>query len=232
MTTALQTIRILLIDDSALVREGIRSLLAASADDMEVVGEAGGVTQGVAMAKELAPDVVLLDIRLPDGNGFIACRNILKEQPDTKILILTSFTNDQFVYDAITSGAHGYLMKEIDPAGLLQAIRDIVAGKSILAPDITAGVMRMMRNGGTPGGGDLSILSAQERRVLALVAEGMTNKQIGQELQLSDNTVKNYLCSVFDKLHVRRRSQAAALYVQATPGTTGSRSPFPERSSR
>lgn len=227
MTTATQLIRVLLVDDSALVREGIRSLLAATAEDIVVVGEAPGVSRGVALAQELTPDVVLLDIRLPDGNGFTACRQILKERPETKILILTSFTNDQFVYDAITSGAHGYLMKEIDPAGLLQAIRDIVAGKSILAPDITAGVMRMMRNGGMPGGGDLSVLSAQERRVLALVAEGMTNKQIGQEMQLSDNTVKNYLCSVFDKLHVRRRSQAAALYVQAVPGSSGSRAPFP-----
>jgi two-component system response regulator DevR len=226
MLTATAAIRILLIDDSALVREGIRSLLAATADDIEVVGEAATVAQGIAGARELSPDVVLLDIRLPDGNGFTACRQILKEHPGAKVLILTSFTNDQFVYDAITSGAHGYLMKEIDPAGLLQAIRDIMAGKSILSPDITAGVMRMMRNGGTPGGGDLSALSAQERRVLALVAEGKTNKQIGAEMQLSDNTVKNYLCSVFDKLHVRRRSQAAALYVQAVPGTTGSRSPF------
>lgn len=226
MLTATAAIRIMLIDDSALVREGIRSLLAAAADDIEVVGEAGTVAQGIAGARELSPDVVLLDIRLPDGNGFTACRQILKEHPGAKVLILTSFTNDQFVYDAITSGAHGYLMKEIDPAGLLQAIRDIMAGKSILSPDITAGVMRMMRNGGTPGGGDLSALSAQERRVLALVAEGKTNKQIGVEMQLSDNTVKNYLCSVFDKLHVRRRSQAAALYVQAVPGTTGSRSPF------
>lgn len=215
-----RSIRLLLIDDSALVREGIRSLLTAetSAADIEVVGEAGNVADGIAAAKKLAPDVVLLDIRLPDGNGFVACRQILKDRPATKVIILTSFTNDQFVYDAITSGAQGYLMKEIDPSGLVEAIHDVFAGRSILSPDITAGVMRMMRNGGPhQEPGDLTHLSAQERRVLALVAEGKTNKQIGTELNLSDNTVKNYLCNVFDKLQVRRRSQAAALFVQANP---------------
>lgn len=227
MTTTTQLIRALLIDDSALVRKGIRSLLAATTDDLVVVGETSSVAQGVAGAQEVTPDVVLLEIRLPDGNGFTACRQILKELPETKILILTSFTKDQFIYDAITREAHGYLMQEIDSAGWLQAIRDIMAGKSILAPNITAGVMHMMRNGGTPGGGDLSVLSAQERRVLALGAGGMTNKRIGVEMQLSNNPVKNYLCSVFDKLHVRLRSQAAALYVQVVPGSSGSRSPFP-----
>lgn len=213
-------IRLLLVDDSALVREGIRALLNAevSARDIEVVGEASSVAEAIAKAPLLRPDLVLLDIRLPDGNGFVACRQILKDLPDTKIIILTSFTNDQFVYEAITSGAQGYLMKEIDPSGLIDALHDVMAGRSILSPDITAGVMRMMRNGG-PGGepGDLNQLSAQERRVLALVAEGKTNKQIGTELNLSDNTVKNYLCNVFDKLQVRRRSQAAALFVQAHP---------------
>ena len=213
-------IRLLLVDDSALVREGIRALIAAEdrAKGIEVVGEAGSVAEGIARAKELSPDVVLLDIRLPDGNGFVACRQIIKHAPETKVIILTSFTNDQFVYDAITSGAQGYLMKEIDPSGLITAIKDVHEGRSILSPDITAGVMRMMRNGGPHReAGDLTQLSAQERRVLALVAEGKTNKQIGTNLKLSDNTVKNYLCNVFDKLQVRRRSQAAALYVQAHP---------------
>mgnify|MGYP003637066527 CR=1 FL=1 len=218
--TPTRSIRLLLVDDSTLVREGIRALLSAesSAADISVVGEAGSVADAITKAKELAPDLVLLDIRLPDGNGFVACRQILKDRPSTKVIILTSFTNDQFVYDAITSGAQGYLMKEIDPSGLISAIHDVNDGRSILSPDITAGVMRMMRTGG-PGNetNDLTQLSAQERRVLALVAEGKTNKQIGVDLNLSDNTVKNYLCNVFDKLQVRRRSQAAALYVQAHP---------------
>ncbi len=213
-------IRALLVDDSALVRQGIKTVLAAQkpSPPIEVVGEASSVAEAVEQAERLNPDVVLLDIRLPDGSGFEACRAILKRRAAARILVLTSFTNDTFIYEAITSGAQGYLMKEIDPAGLVKAIHDIASGKSILAPDITAGVLRLMRGGNSGRGGDghdLSSLSAQERRVLALVAEGKTNKQIGDDLGLSDNTVKNYLCSVFDKLQVRRRSQAAAFYVQA-----------------
>lgn len=222
MTTALQPVRVLLVDDSALVREGIRSVLAdlKTQPPIEVVGEAATVAEAIARADECKPDVVLLDIRLPDGSGFTACREMLKRRPTLRVLVLTSFTNDGFIYEAITSGAQGYLMKEIDPQGLVQAIYDLMAGKSILSPDITAGVMRMVRGGSTRGeAGDLSILSAQERRVLALVAEGKTNKQIAEDLGLSDNTVKNYLCNVFEKLQVRRRSQAAALYVQANPPT-------------
>ncbi len=217
-TTSQSTIRILLVDDSALVRQGIKTVLASQRPEppLEIVGEAASVAEAVEAAANLEPDIVLLDIRLPDGSGFEACRAILKRRPGIRVLVLTSFTNDGFIYEAITSGAQGYLMKEIDPAGLVKAIHDIAEGKSILVPDITAGVLRLMRgNGGRGDGHDLSILSAQERRVLALVAEGKTNKQIGDDLGLSDNTVKNYLCSVFDKLQVRRRSQAAALYVQA-----------------
>jgi two-component system, NarL family, response regulator DevR len=221
MITALQPVRVLLVDDSALVREGIRSVLAEldAQPPIEVVGEAASVADAVARTDECKPDVVLLDIRLPDGTGFTACREMLKRHPNLRVLVLTSFTNDGFIYEAITSGAQGYLMKEIDPHGLVQAIHDLMAGKSILSPDVTAGVMRMVRGGGSGRGepGDLSILSAQERRVLALVAEGKTNKQIADDLGLSDNTVKNYLCNVFEKLHVRRRSQAAAMYVQANP---------------
>lgn len=209
-------IRILMVDDSALVRQGIQAVLSSQVtpDVMQVVGEAATVAEAIEQARKLVPDLVLLDVRLPDGTGFVACREILKKRPETRILILTSFTNDGFIYEAITSGAQGYLMKEIDPAGLVKAIFDIMEGKSILSPDITAGVIRMVRSGGTGEAGDLSSLSAQERRVLALVAEGQTNKQIGDSLKLSDNTVKNYLVSVFDKLQVRRRAQAAALYVQ------------------
>ena len=222
MMTALQPVRVLLVDDSALVREGIRSVFGdlRTQPPIEVAGEAASVAEAIRRADEVKPDVVLLDIRLPDGSGFTACREMLKRHPGLRVLILTSFTNDGFIYEAITSGAQGYLMMEIDPQGLVQAIHDLMAGKSILSPDITAGVMRMVRGGASRGeAGDLSILSAQERRVLALVAEGKTNKQIAEDLGLSDNTVKNYLCNVFEKLQVRRRSQAAALYVQANPPT-------------
>ncbi|MFA6961322.1 MAG: response regulator transcription factor [Opitutaceae bacterium] len=214
-------IRVVLVDDSALVRQGIQAVLTAQAPNpaIIVIGEAANVADAITTVTRLKPDIVLLDIRLPDGSGFDACKEILKRLPETRILILTSFTNDSFIYDAITAGAQGYLMKEIDPHGLVQAIHDISEGKSILSPDVMAGVMRVVRGGGPNEDRSLASLSAQERRVLALVAEGKTNKEIGVDLGLSDNTVKNYLVSVFDKLQVKRRSQAAAMFVQAhSPG--------------
>jgi two-component system, NarL family, response regulator DevR len=216
-------VTVVLVDDSALVRQGIKSVLVAQAPvpPIQVIGEASNVADAITTVAKLKPDVVLLDIRLPDGSGFDACKEILRHRPETRILILTSFTNDSFIYDAITAGAQGYLMKEIDPQGLVQAIQDIAAGKSILSPDVMAGVMRVVRRGSPSEDRSLASLSAQERRVLALVAEGKTNKEIGMALGLSDNTVKNYLVSVFDKLQIKRRSQAAALYVQAhTPGNS------------
>lgn len=216
MTATMTTpIRILLVDDSELVRRGIKTVLSAQTDPaMRVVGEAGTVAGAVAECLHVKPDVVLLDIRLPDGSGFDACRQILQKLPETRIVVLTSYSNDNFVYEAVTSGAQGYLMKEIDPAGLVQAVQDVAAGRSILDPDATTRVLRLLRGGGTDQGADLSILSTQERRVLALVAEGLTNKQVGEQLTLSENTVKNYLVNVFEKLQVKRRAQAAAIFVQ------------------
>ena len=209
--------RILLIDDSELVRRGVKSVLSTTPCDppMQVVGEASTVADGVKACLQLQPNVVLLDIRLPDGSGFDACRQILSKLPKTRIVMLTAHSNDNLVYDAVTAGAHGYLMKEIDGAGLIQALQDVAAGRSILDPEATARVLRLLR-GGSPAehGPDLSLLSAQERRVLALVAEGLTNKQAGAQLGLSENTVKNYLVSVFEKLQVKRRAQAAAIFVQ------------------
>jgi len=212
------SVRVLLIDDSEIVRRGVKDVLSTStAPSIQVVGEAGTVAEGVAACTRLKPQVVLLDIRLPDGNGFDACRRILEKAPDTRVVILTAHSNDNLVYDAVTAGAHGYLMKEIDAPGLIQAVHDVAAGRSILDPEATSRVLRLLR-GGTTGehGPDLSVLSAQERRVLALVAEGLTNKQAGSQLGLSENTVKNYLVSVFEKLQVKRRAQAAAIYVQQT----------------
>jgi DNA-binding NarL/FixJ family response regulator len=217
MTEKSQTpIRLLLVDDSDLVRRGIKSVLAGQTNPaMEVVAEAGSVAAAVTTCLQHKPDIVLLDIRLPDGSGFEACRSILKELPETRIIVLTSYSSDNFVYEAVTSGAQGYLMKEIDPVGLVRAIQDVASGRSILDPDATSRVLRLLRSGtSSEQTSDLSALSAQERRVLAQVAEGMTNKQIGDQLGLSENTVKNYLVSVFEKLHVKRRAQAAAIFVQ------------------
>jgi two-component system, NarL family, response regulator DevR len=182
-----------------------------------VVGEAATVAAAVSEAARLKPDVVLLDIRLPDGSGLSSCSRILAANPDTRILVLTSVIDDNLVYDAMSNGAHGYLLKEINPQGLRQAIIGVAAGKFILDPTLTTRVLSLMRDGGSGAASEedkLALLSAQEKRVLALVAEGMTNKEIAEQLGLSDKTVKNYLSSVFEKLKIKRRSQAAVLFLE------------------
>jgi two-component system, NarL family, response regulator DevR len=207
-------VSILIVDDSELVRVGLRTLLGAY-PALKIAGEAGSVAAAVVEAERLRPDLVLLDIRLPDGSGFEACRHIVARLPETRIIVLTAIIEDHMVYDAISSGAHGYLLKEINGQGLVQAILDVASGKSILDPAVTGRVLRLVKSG--PGGlaGDkLALLSVQERRVLALVADGRTNKEVGQQMGLSEKTVKNYLSNVFDKLQINRRSQAAAFYAQ------------------
>lgn len=224
MNPARAPIRVLLVDDSEVVRMGVRSLFERPADPpIRVVGEAASVSSAVADAIRLKPHVVLLDIRLPDGNGFDACRQILASAPATRIVMFTAHSDDTLVYEAVTAGAHGYLMKEIEPSGLVQAMQDVAAGKSILDPEATSRVLNLLRSAGSgEKSPDLGSLSAQEKRVLALVAEGLTNKQAGARLALSENTVKNYLVSVFEKLGVKRRAQAAALFVQQGTGSSNS----------
>lgn len=218
MKNPTSVIRVLLVDDSALVRRGVRSVITAHSQHgaIQVVGEAANAAEAMSEVLRLKPDVVLLDLRLPDGSGIDVCRRIHSEVPETRVLVLTSFVDDNLVYNAVIAGAHGYLMKEVDPPALLEAITKAASGQSILTPDITQRVMKMLRSGtaGKDGTNDLSSLSQQERRVLACVAEGLTNKQTGERLNLSENTVKNYLINVFEKLQVKRRSQAAALYVE------------------
>jgi two-component system response regulator DevR len=207
-------IRVLIVDDSELVRAGLRALLGVE-PAIAVAGEAENVASGVAMCKRLRPDVVLLDIRLPDGTGFEACKEILRRLPATYVLILTSAIDDRMVDDALKAGAHGYLLKEVNGRSLIQAIFDVAEGKSVLDPAITARVIQLAKSG--PEKDVLASLSAQERRVLALIAEGKTNKEVGQALELSEKTVKNYLSNIFDKLQLTRRTQAAALYAKARP---------------
>jgi two-component system response regulator DevR len=205
-------LQLVLVDDSEVVRTGLRTLLGTD-PALHVAGEAATVATGVETVARLRPHVVLLDIRLPDGSGFDACRQILKRAPDTRVLILTSIVDDAMVDEAIRSGAHGYLLKEIDGRGLVNAIRDVAAGKSILDPAITARVLQLVKTGGTHRDA-LGTLSPQEKRVLALIAEGCTNKEVGVKLGLSEKTVKNYLSTVFEKLHVSRRAEAAVIYAQ------------------
>lgn len=221
MTTAAPIfINILIVDDSELVRTGLNTLLGVQARStgaqLRVAGEAHSASTAVTEAGRLKPDVVLLDIRLPDGSGLEACRKILINDPDTKILILTSVIDDNLVYEAMSSGAHGYLLKEINAQNLCQAIVDVAAGKFILDPTVTTSVLNLMRKGSNPASEQdkLAILAPQEQRVLALVAGGHTNKEIADQMGLSDKTVKNYLRNIFEKLKINRRSQAAVLYIE------------------
>src|SRR2546429_5655978 len=207
-------IRLLIVDDHKVVRLGLHTLLSRHAG-IEVVGEAGTMAAAVEETARLQPDVVLMDVRLPDGNGFEACRQIRKSQLETRVLFLTSFADEEIVLESIDAGGDGYLLKEIDEENLVRAIRSVASGQSILDPAVTRRVLERVKSGDTPSRKHvLDLLSVQERRVLALVAEGKTNKEIGVALGLSDKTVKNYLSNMLDKLELTRRSQAAAFFVQ------------------
>ena len=209
-------IRLLIVDDHEVTRLGLRTLLQ-SYPEFEIAGEAGSITETLEAAARLKPDLVLLDVRLSDGSGIEVCRRLQSLNLETKVLVLTSFADDQVVFDAIAAGADGYLLKEIHGERLVQAIRDVVAGRSILDPAVTRRVMRRVSGPDLSAGRNkLDILSAQERKVVALVAEGKTNKAIGREMGLSDKTVKNYLGNAMEKLNLTRRSQAAALFVTQT----------------
>ncbi len=207
-------VSIVLVDDSEVVRMGLRALLGTE-PDIAIAGEAASVATAIETCARLQPDVVLLDIRLPDGTGFEACREILQQRPETRVLILTSVIDEHMVDEALKAGARGYLLKEINGRGLVRGILDVSEGKSVLDPAVTARVIQLAKSG--PARDVLATLSAQEHRVLALIAEGKTNKEAGQALNLSEKTVKNYLSNIFEKLHLTRRAQAAALYAQTQP---------------
>ena len=215
MNSATQTpISLVIVDDSEVVRAGLMALLGSS-DRLSLLGHGQDVASGIAAVVKHRPDVVLLDIRLPDGTGFDACRQIRNSQSNTKVLILTSVEDEEMVDNAIRAGAHGYLLKQVNGAALIQAIIDIHHGKSILDPAITARVLELVRSNVPATRNLLDSLSTQEGRVLALIAQGKTNKEVAQDMGLAEKTVKNYLGTVFEKLHVSRRTQAAALYVQS-----------------
>ena len=196
-------VRLLLVDDHEVVRAGLRALLAGI-DGIEVVGEAGSVAEAVREAARLAPQVILMDLRLPDGSGLDACREILSNAPQTRIVFLTSYSDEQAVISTVLAGAAGYVLKDVGHRALVAAIRDAAAGRPILDARITEPVMSRVRKA--------DALSGQEQRVVALVVEGRSNKEIAAALGLSDKTVKNYLSNVFQKLGITRRAQAAALF--------------------
>ena len=208
-------IRLMVVDDHEVVRLGLSALFRQTSG-IEVVAEAGSVADAVKGAAQQRPDVVLMDLRLPDGTGIDACRDILSAQPGTRVLFLTSHSDEEAVVSTILAGAAGYLLKEVGSRALIDAIELVHGGQSILDPKVTTAVLRRMSmlDGKAAAAKQPSrdILSPQERRILALVVEGKTNKEIAKALGLSDKTVKNYLSNAFQKLHVGRRSHAAALY--------------------
>jgi DNA-binding NarL/FixJ family response regulator len=214
-------LRVMLVDDHEVVRDGIRALLAGS-DDVVVCAEAGSVRQAVAEAGRALPDVVVMDVRLSDGSGIEATRDIRAARPATQVLMLTSFADDEALFASIMAGASGYVLKQIKGGELVRAIRAVGQGQSLLDPAVTKGVLDRLRRGKHLLQDEkLARLSPQEERILGLVADGRTNRQIGEELHLAEKTVKNYVSSVLAKLEVARRAEAAAYLARhtTTPGT-------------
>lgn len=203
-------ITVFLLDDHEVVRRGVHELLAVE-DDIEVVGEAGTAADALTRIPATRPDVAVLDVRLPDGSGVEVCREIRSRDESIKCLILTSFSDDEALFDAIMAGASGYVLKAIRGDELLTAVRDVAAGRSLLDPVATARVLQRLREGNAPKGDDrLANLTDQERKILDLIGEGMTNRAIGERLHLAEKTIKNYVSSLLSKLGMERRSQAAA----------------------
>jgi len=213
-------IRVLLIDDSPIIRLGLRSALEDYAD-ITIVAEAGSAAEGLAAVGKHKPDVVLLDLNLPDKSGLQACRELLKLRPQTKVLVLTSSSNERNVQEALSAGAQGYLLKENDGAALASALRTVAGGQPVLDPSMASQVLNLVKHRGEmSAAGKLSQLSPQERRVVAYLADGLTNKEIGDRLGLTEKTVKNYLATIFSKLNIARRTQAVALFVEASKSNT------------
>ena len=198
--------RVFLVDDHEVVRRGVRELLE-SADDLEVVGEAGTAAQAIARVPACAPDVAVLDVRLPDGSGIEVCRDLRSMLPDLKCLMLTSFNDDEALFDAIVAGASGYSLKEARGADLIENVRRVAAGHSLLDPMIVARVVERLRN--PPRDALTASLTPQEATILGHLADGLTNRQIAEQMFLAEKTVKNYVSNLLSKLGMHHRTQAA-----------------------
>jgi DNA-binding NarL/FixJ family response regulator len=211
------TLRVLLVDDHHVVRVGLRSVLS-NARGIEVVGEAATGSQALAFARQLQPTLVLLDLRLPDASGLDVCRRLKELTPAPAVVFLTSYAEDASVVAAIAAGADGYLLKDVDGADLPAALRKVAAGGTALDPVSAGALAAAVRQPAPHGNGPrrLESLSVQERRVLTLVAEGRTNKEVADALQLTEGTVKNYLANVFEKLGVKNRTEAVGLWLKAS----------------
>lgn len=210
--------RLIIVDDHELVRKGLRSFLDLEGD-LRVVGEAETAAEAVALVERVHPQLVLLDMRLPDASGMEACRQLVAVAPDIRILVLTSYADDATVVAAVQSGAHGYALKDVRTDDLIRAIHTVAEGRGYLDPRIAQQALHWIRT--RPRAGTVALglaqLSPQERLIMPLLADGKTNKEIALELHLSDKTVKNYLANIFDKLHVKRRTEAVAWFLRAHP---------------
>ncbi|MFC0110710.1 response regulator [Kibdelosporangium aridum] len=200
-------LRVFLLDDHEVVRKGVAALLGTN-PDISVVGEASTAAEALAKVPVLKPDVAVLDVRLPDGDGVQVCRDLRADMPDLKCLMLTSYSDDEALFESVMAGAAGYVLKEVRGGDLVRAIRTVAQGGSLLDPTATTQVLARLRKGPTD---KLAELTEQERRVLELIGEGMTNRQIAERLFLAEKTVKNYVSNLLAKLGMRRRTQAAVL---------------------
>jgi DNA-binding NarL/FixJ family response regulator len=208
--SAPQTLRILVVDDHEVVRQGLVALLDRR-EGLQVVAQAGTVAEAIEQARRFEPDIVVLDVRLPDGSGIEACREIRSELPKTRVIMLTSYPDEEAVLSAIVAGASGYLLKQIRARDLVAAIETVGHGESLLDPAVTEKVLdRVRRMASGTYTNEVAQLTGQEQKILLLVAEGKTNKEIASEIFLSDKTVKNYVSSILSKLNLERRAQAAA----------------------
>ena len=216
-------LRVMLVDDHEIVRDGIRAMLE-SQDDIVVTSEAGTVRDAIDEAARTRPDVIVMDVRLTDGSGIEATREIRAARPATKVLMLTSFADDEALFASIMAGASGYVLKQVKSGDLLHAIRAVGAGDSLLDPSMTTAVLDRLRKGKHLMADEkLARLSPQEERILQQIADGKTNKEIGDDLNLAEKTVKNYVSSILSKLEVARRAEAAAYLARhtTTPGSVG-----------
>lgn len=210
-------LRLLVVDDHEVVRQGLAAVLGRR-EHFQVVAEAGTVAEAIEMAERFRPDLIIMDVRLPDGSGVEACREIRAEHPEIRVVMLTSYPDEEAVLSAIVAGASGYLLKHVRARDLVAGLEAVARGESLLDPAVTEKVLERVRRIATgPYEDELAQLTPQERKILLLVAEGKTNKEIAAEVFLSDKTVKNYVSSILSKLNLQRRAQAAAFMAKRHP---------------
>lgn len=210
-----EVLKVMLVDDHEIVRQGLRALLEAE-DDIDVVTEADSSESAISLARIHQPDVIVMDVRMPGGSGVEACRAIRDERPDAQVIMLTSFSDDEALFNSIMAGAAGFVLKQIRGRDLIDAIRTVGSGRSLLDPDVTQRVLERLRKAKfEEKDPKLARLSPQEERILEMVGEGLTNREIAERIHLSDKTVKNYVSTILQKLEVARRAEAASYIARA-----------------